>query len=676
MIYPAHDYRNLTESTIGVERATNPNLIPRNKEGYLKWMGSMAQPTPEWMVKTVQANLEGTTDPKVDWIPADAACMSMCSPVVGGSSLESVPEVSPEEVHSRHRAADPPLLLDVREADEYSGPLGHLPGSMLVPLGELPERLAELDSHRARSIITLSSERPVAEALAATGDRITTLGTTAEINNLVGPETRVIDLEGALAIPGFIDSHVHLMGLGFSEMRLDLVGTRSAREIVQKVKAAAEELGEVPEEPTEPAEPDEPAKPEAEEAAESPESADESTDGSIDPAEPPQIAWVLGRGWDQNDWQEKEFPTAAMIDSAVADRPVYLTRIDGHAGWANSKAMEIAGIDKEMPDPEGGEILRDDEGNPTGVFVDRAKDLITDVIPPPPDADRQQAFELAQDACLRAGITSVHDAGVDAGQIELYQQALARQNLRLRLYLMLDGRDAGLLTRFFSHKPELSPWLTIRAVKLVADGALGSRGAALLEDYADRPEWRGLAILTEEEVYDIADRALFAGYQLNVHAIGNAANRTVLDAFERAFDKHSGVGDPRFRIEHAQIIDGLDIPRFAALGVIASMQGVHSTSDMPWAVDRLGEERAAEGAYVWQKLLLSGAKIAHGTDAPVESISALENFYASITRQDKGGEPPEGWFADQRRSLHLVCAPQARCRKVSTVDSVLEASAK
>lgn len=365
-----------------------------------------------------------------------------------------------------------------------------------------------------------------------------------------------------------------------------------------------------------------------------------------------------------------------MIDSAVADRPVYLTRIDGHAGWANSKAMEIAGIDKEMPDPEGGEILRDDEGNPTGVFVDRAKDLITDVIPPPPDADRQQAFELAQDACLRAGITSVHDAGVDAGQIELYQQALARQDLRLRLYLMLDGRDAGLLTRFFFHKPELSPWLTIRAVKLVADGALGSRGAALLEDYADRPEWRGLAILTEEEVYDIADRALFAGYQLNVHAIGDAANRTVLDAFERAFDKHSGVGDPRFRIEHAQIIDGLDIPRFAALGVIASMQGVHSTSDMPWAVDRLGEERAAEGAYVWQKLLLSGAKIAHGTDAPVESISALENFYASITRQDKGGEPPEGWFADQRRSLHLVCAPQARCRKVSTVDSVLEASAK
>ena len=233
---------------------------------------------------------------------------------------------------------------------------------LALPLACLPQGPKADLVIRGGKIITLSSERPVAEALAATGDRITTLGTTAEINNLVGPETRVIDLEGALAIPGFIDSHVHLMGLGFSEMRLDLVGTRSAREIVQKVKAAAEELGEVPEEPAEP------DKLDAEEAAESPESADESTDGSIDPAEPPQIAWVLGRGWDQNDWQEKEFPTAAMVDSAVADRPVYLTRIDGHAGWANSKAMEIAGIDKEMPDPEGGEILRDDEGNPTGCF--------------------------------------------------------------------------------------------------------------------------------------------------------------------------------------------------------------------------------------------------------------------------------------------------------------------
>jgi predicted amidohydrolase YtcJ len=215
---------------------------------------------------------------------------------------------------------------------------------------------------------------------------------------------------------------------------------------------------------------------------------------------------------------------------------------------------------------------------------------------------------------------------------------------------MLEGTEPELLARFFSHKPGISRRLTIRSVKLVADGALGSRGAALLEDYSDRPEWRGITILSGEEVYEVAERALFAGYQLNVHAIGDRANREVLDAFERAFDEHAEVDDPRFRIEHAQILDELDIPRFAQLGVIASMQGVHCTSDMPWVPDRIGEERAAEGAYVWQKLLLSGAKIANGTDAPVESISALEGLYASITRQDKSRKPAEGWFPDQRMS--------------------------
>ena len=494
---------------------------------------------------------------------------------------------------------------------------------------------------RGGKIITLSQERPVAEALAVSGGRITSLGTTAEINSFVGPETRVIELDGALAVPGFIDSHVHLMNLGYSMMQLDLVGTRSAREIVQKVKAASEAMGEAPDPPAEPSPPAQP----------SPPSQPSQDDASPEPgSQPTQIAWVLGRGWDQNDWREKDFPTAVMIDGVVADRPVYLTRIDGHAGWANSKALELAGIDKETPDPEGGELLRDAEGNPTGILIDRANDLITDIIPPPTDAQQQTAFELAQDACLRAGITSLHDAGVGAREIEFYRQALTRQALRLRFYLMLDGSDAGLLSQFFSHKPEISPWLTIRSVKLFADGALGSRGAALLEDYADRPEWRGLTLLTEDDVYDIADRALFAGYQVNVHAIGDAANRGVLNAFERAFGKHTGVRDPRFRIEHAQILDELDMPRFGALGVIASMQGVQCTSDMPWVIDRIGEERAAEGAYAWQKLLLSGAKIANGTDAPVEKISALENFYASMTRQDKQGQPQEGWFADQRMS--------------------------
>ena len=462
---------------------------------------------------------------------------------------------------------------------------------------------------RGGKIVTLSPDRPVAEALAATGDRIIAVGTTAEINDFVGPETRVIELNGALAVPGFIDAHAHLMDLGFSQMRLDLVATRSTSEITRKLRETAQK-----------------------------------------PVEEGQSPWILGGGWDQNDWREKEFPTAAMLDGVASDRPVFLTRIDGHAGWANSKTMAEAGIGKETPDPEGGEIVRDDQGNPTGIFVDRATDLITDRIPEPTEAERWRAFHLAQDACLRAGITSLHDAGVGARDIELYREALARGELRLSVYVMLDGGDPELLARFFSHKPEISPRLTIRSVKLFADGALGSRGAALLEDYADRAGWKGLTIVSGEEISQIAERALFAGYQLNVHAIGDLANRSVLDAFERAFDQQGGAGDPRFRIEHAQILDELDIPRFAQLRVIASMQGVHGTSDMPWAIDRIAEERAAEGAYAWQKLLLSGARIANGTDAPVESISALENFYASITRQDKNGKPAEGWFPDQRMS--------------------------
>ena len=462
---------------------------------------------------------------------------------------------------------------------------------------------------RGGKIVTLSPDRPVAEALAATGERITGVGTTAEIDDFVGPETRVIELEGALAIPGFIDSHAHLMDLGFSQMRLDLVATRSTSEITRKLRETAQK-----------------------------------------PVEEGQSPWILGGGWDQNDWRKKEFPTAAMLDHVVSDRAVFLTRIDGHAGWANSNAMAEAGIGKETPDPEGGEIVRDDQGNPTGIFVDRATDLITDRIPEPTEAERWRAFHLAQDACLRAGITSLHDAGVGARDIELYREALARGELRLSLYVMLDGGDPELLARFFSHQPEISPRLTIRSVKLVADGALGSRGAALLEDYSDRPEWRGLTLLSGEDIFRVADRALFAGYQVNVHAIGDQANRSVLDAFQRAFDEQGGAGDPRFRIEHGQILDELDIPRFAQLGVIASMQGVHGTSDMPWAIDRIAEERAAEGAYAWQKLLLSGARIANGTDAPVESISALENFYASITRQDKNGKPAEGWFPGQRMS--------------------------
>ena len=319
---------------------------------------------------------------------------------------------------------------------------------------------------RGGKIITLSAARPVAEALAVTGGRITAVGTTAEINGFVGQETRVLDLNGALAVPGFIDSHAHFMDLGFAQLRLDLVGTRSSSEIVRKLK----------------------------DVAAAPVKEDEEDD--VDD----EVVWVRGHGWDQNDWRKKEFPTAAILDRVVPERPVYLTRIDMHVGWANSKAMELAGVDRETPDPEGGEIIRDEEGNPTGVFIDLATELITNSIPDPSDEDRRKAFQRAQTAALRAGITSVHDAGVGARDIELYRDALTRGDLKLRLYVLLDSSDPDLLNQYFSHKPEISPWLTIRSVKLIADGALGSRGAALLEPYADRPDWRGLTILSEEDV--------------------------------------------------------------------------------------------------------------------------------------------------------------------------------
>jgi predicted amidohydrolase YtcJ len=312
--------------------------------------------------------------------------------------------------------------------------------------------------------------------------------------------------------------------------------------------------------------------------------------------------------------------------------------------------MELAGVTLETEDPDGGEIVRDEDGKPTGIFIDNAMGLITDKIPPPSGEERWEAFRRAQRACLENGITSFHDAGVDEATIDLYRQADEQAELKVRIYAMIWGSDEELLGRYFSHKPLLSPRLTIRSVKLLVDGALGSRGAAMLDGYSDRPEWTGLMILSEEDIYRISDRALTAGYQVAAHAIGDRANRETLNAFERAFSKHGEVSDPRFRIEHAQILDRADIRRFAQLGVVAAMQGVHATSDMPWTAERIGEERTAEGAYVWAKLLGSGVRIANGTDAPVESISALDCFYASITRQDKNGEPENGWYPEHRMS--------------------------
>lgn len=460
---------------------------------------------------------------------------------------------------------------------------------------------------RHGKIMTLNAAQPQAQAMAIVGDKIAAVGSDEEMQKLISDSTRVIELEGKLVIPGLIESHGHLLGLGQAKLALDLVGTTSEEQIAQMVKGRA--------------------------------------------AQAKSGEWIVGRGWDQNDWAEKRFPTFKSITAAAPNHPVYLTRIDGHAGWANQRAMELAGLTTETRDPPGGRIIRDEQGHPTGVLIDRAQGLVTSKIPPPSRDQQKRALLLAIQECVASGLTGFHDAGASRQVIDLYKELLGENKLLLRLYVMLAGGDQELLKDYFARGPEIGlgdQRLTIRAIKLVADGALGSRGAALLEEYADDPGNKGLLILSEDQIFQVADQALARGFQVCTHAIGDRANRVVLDAYERAFKQHPQVKDPRFRDEHAQILDAADIPRFARLGVIASMQATHCTSDMPWATDRLGRARAQEGAYVWQKLLRSGARIANGSDAPVESVNPLWGFYAAVTRQDHQGQPPNGWYPDQR----------------------------
>ncbi len=460
---------------------------------------------------------------------------------------------------------------------------------------------------RGGKIVTVNPRQPQAEAIAILGSRIARVGSAREIEALIGPGTRVIELNGRLVVPGFIESHGHLLGLGQSRLILDLRGTKSAEEVAEQVARKVRE---------------------------------------VRPGE-----WIIGRGWDQNNWPTREFPTHEELDRVAPHNPVYLTRVDGHAAWVNRRALELAGITRETADPPGGRVIRDAQGRPTGVLIDRAMNLVARHIPPRRREENKQALLLAIEECLRAGITSFHDAGASREAIELYKELLREGKLPLRLYVMISGRDEALLREYWQRGPEIGlgdSQLTIRAIKLVADGALGSRGAALLEPYADEPGHTGLLLLSEEEISRIARQALAAGFQVNTHAIGDRANRVVLNAYERALREFPNVRDHRFRIEHAQILDEADIPRFARLGVIASMQAIHATSDMSWVPARIGEARAREGAYVWRKLLDSGARIANGSDAPVEPVNPLFGFYAAITRQDERGNPPGGWYPDQR----------------------------
>jgi len=414
------------------------------------------------------------------------------------------------------------------------------------------------------------------------------------------PRARVIDGKGFTVLPGLVDAHAHVYGLGRLAANLNLAGVTSVGNAVRMIGDHAQANA--------------------------------------------YAKWILGRGWNQVLWPVREFPTAADIDPVVGDRPVWLRRIDGHAAWANSAAMAIAGIVDDTPDPVGGKIIRDDEGKATGIFIDKAMDLVEKHIPEPTKADFRSAYRAAIDALLPLGITGVHDAGVSKEQAEVYMSMADNGELDMRIYAMISGAGQELDAIRDPIRGYGNDHLDVAAVKLYADGALGSRGAAMLEPYADDSENRGLVFFTQSELEGMVQKANGMGFQVGIHAIGDKANRMALDAFEEV---QEGAPSPlRNRVEHAQIIALDDIPRFAELGVIAAIQATHATSDMNMAEDRIGPQRI-KGGYAWRRLLDSGAVLANGSDFPVELPNPFHGLYAAVARQDRDGQPAGGWYSDQ-----------------------------
>jgi predicted amidohydrolase YtcJ len=463
---------------------------------------------------------------------------------------------------------------------------------------------------RNGQIVTMDDGTPTAEAVAIRGHTIVAVGTDAELARFVGRGTEVIDLEGRLAIPGFIEGHGHFMGVGQAKMNLDLMNVRNWDEVVQMVAAAA--------------------------------------------ADAPRDAWIVGRGWHQEKWDAapqpnvQGIPLHTSLDSVSPNNPVLLTHASGHMSFANARALELAGIDRNTPDPAGGEILRDAQGDATGLLRQNAQGLATrargradgERTQADRDAESRRAVELAGQEALSKGITSFHDAGASYSTVDFFRQLESEGALPVRLYVMIrDGLDAHEqhMANYLSPAEE-NDYLVVRAIKVAIDGALGSHGAWLLEPYADRAGHTGFSTTPVAQVGRIAELAITNGFQLNIHAIGDRGNREVLDIYERTFAAHPDRSDLRWRIEHAQHLNPADIPRFGQLGVIASMQGIHATSDAPWIHPRLGEERARHGAYVWRSLLDSGAIIANGTDAPVEDIDPIASFHASVSRRTASGD--------------------------------------
>jgi predicted amidohydrolase YtcJ len=466
-------------------------------------------------------------------------------------------------------------------------------------------------------VYTVDETKPKAEAVAVKDGLILAVGTSEEIQAYVGQSTKVIDLQGKTMTPGLIESHAHLMGIGYNKLEIDLMYVKTYDELIEKVAEAAAK------------------------------------------AQPGD--WITGRGWHQDKWLQmpdktvKGFQTHDALSAVTPNNPVYLAHASGHASFVNKKAMELAGItslrsEKPTQEVEGGEVLRDELGNPTGVFVERASTLVSKLIPAETPERAEEALTLALKELAEKGITSFHDAGSGQDVIDLLLKFKAEGKLTARQYVMLTGRQPELLEAWYKKGPMIDSdhMVTVRSIKLNCDGALGPWGAWLLEDYSDKPGHRGHETLPMSVVTEVSEKAIPLGFQVCAHAIGDRANQEILDRFEAALAKNPEAKDHRFRIEHAQHLHPDDIPRFGQLGVIAAMQAIHLSSDRPWAIDRLGEKRIIDGAYVWQTLIQTGAVVTNGTDAPVEPVDPIPSFFASVSRKTLQGLPEGGYEAEQK----------------------------
>ena len=464
------------------------------------------------------------------------------------------------------------------------------------------------------TVYTANDAQPMAQAVAVKDGKIIKVGSTSEVANLKGDSTSVLDLTGKYVFPGLIEGHAHIMGIGSNLMNVDLMGAKNYAEVISRVKERADQT--------------------------------------------PEGTWIIGRGWHQDKWDSsperlfKGFPTHHPLSEAVPNHPVYLSHASGHMSLANDAAMRLAGIDSNTESPDGGEVFKDISGQPTGIFNEMAENLIYDIIPEESEDTRDQKLEMALNECLKNGLTGFHQAGSTTNPLNTIIRFGEEGRLPIRMHVMLSGSDTTLLNSYFEEGPKSGLYndkLNINSVKLYADGALGSRGAWLLEEYSDAKGVHGHNTVSMSTIEEITQRAFESGFQVCTHGIGDRANREILDIYERTFNSNpEKAEDRRFRIEHAQHLHPEDIPRFAELGVIPAMQAIHMSSDRPWAIDRLGKKRIENGAYMWSELIDNGSKIVNGTDAPVEPINPFASFYASVSRKTLAGYPEGGYEPAQK----------------------------